>query len=47
MAKPYETIFLIIISLCLSTIHLGCESGNEAVDTTGLSQVHLRIEGMT
>ena len=45
--KLYGTIFSIIASLILSTMFVGCESGSEAVDTTGLSQVTLRIEGMT
>jgi len=45
--KIYETIFSIIVVISLSILFLGCGSGSEAVDTTGLSQVHLRIEGMT
>jgi len=45
--KYYETILSIIVAISLSVLFLGCGSGSEAVDTTGLSQVHLRIEGMT
>jgi len=45
--KLYGTMFSIIASFLLLTMFVGCESGSEAVDTTGLSQVHLRIEGMT
>jgi len=45
--KIYETIFSTIVVISISTLFLGCGSGSEAVDTTGLSQVHLRIEGMT
>ncbi len=45
--KFYKTILSMIVAISLSTLFLGCGSGSEAVDTTGLSQVHLRIEGMT
>ncbi len=45
--KFCESIFSIIVAISLSILVLGCGSGSEAVDTTGLSQVHLRIEGMT
>jgi len=45
--KFYETILSIIVAISLSTLFLGCGSGSEAVDTTGLSQITLRIEGMT
>lgn len=33
--------------LALFSLLLGCGSGSEAVDTAGLSQITLRIEGMT
>jgi len=45
--KFYETILSIIVAISLSILFLGCGSGSEAVDTTGLSQITLRIEGMT
>ncbi len=45
--KFYETILSIIVAISLSLLFLGCGSGSEAVDTTGLSQITLRIEGMT
>ncbi len=45
--KLCKTIFSIIVVISLSILFLGCGAGSEAVDTTGLSQVHLRIEGMT
>ena len=45
--KFYETILSIIVAISLSILFLGCGSGSEVVDTTGLSQVHLRIAGMT
>jgi hypothetical protein len=45
--KPCGSIFSIIVSFALSILFIGCTSGSEAVDTTGLSEVHLRIEGMT
>ncbi len=47
MVKFYETILSIMVAISLAILFLGCGSGSEAVDTTGLSQVHLRIEGMT
>jgi len=45
--KFCKTILSIIVVISLSILFLGCESGSEAVNTTGLSQVHLRIDGMT
>ena len=45
--KFYETILSIIVAISLAILFLGCGSGREAVDTTGLSQITLRIEGMT
>ncbi len=45
--KFYKTIVSSIVAISLAILFLGCGSGSEAVDTTGLSQVHLRIEGMT
>jgi len=45
--KFYETILSIIIAISLAIPFFGCGSGSEAVDTTGLSQITLRIEGMT
>ncbi len=47
MVKFYETIVSIIVAISLSILFLGCGPGSEAVDTTGLSQIMLRIEGMT
>ncbi len=45
--KTYRIILSGILSLLLFTVLSGCGSGSEAVDITGLSQVTLRIEGMT
>ena len=45
--KFYEKVLSIIVAISLSLLFLGCGSGSEAVDTTGLSQITLRIEGMT
>ncbi len=45
--KFYETILSIIVAISLAILFLGCGSGSEAVDTTGLRQITLRIEGMT
>ena len=47
MAKTYGAVFSIVLSLCFLVTLVGCGSGSEAVDTTGLSQITLRIEGMT
>ena len=38
---------LILIALLLYTSLSGCESRGDAVDTTGLKQMSLTIEGMT
>ncbi len=45
--KRYRIILSDILSFLLLTVLSGCGSGSEAVDITGLSQVTLRIEGMT
>ncbi len=45
--KTYRLILSSILSILLFTVLLGCGSGSETVDTTGLSQVTLRVEGMT
>jgi len=45
--KFYEKVLSITVAISLSILFLGCGSGSEAVDTTGLSQITLRIEGMT
>lgn len=45
--KTCRNAFVGILSVLLMVAVLGCGSGSEAVDTTGLNQVTLRIEGMT
>ncbi len=45
--KRYKIILSGILSFLLLIVLSGCGSGSEAVDITGLSQVTLRIEGMT
>ena len=45
--KIYQIIFAAILSLLVFAVFPACESGTDAVDTTGLSQTTLRIEGMT
>ena len=47
MLKTYIAVFSIVLSICFVVTLMGCGSGSEAVDTTGLSQITLRIEGMT
>jgi len=47
MMKTYIAVFSIVLSLCFVVALVGCGTGSEAVDTTGLSQITLRIEGMT
>ncbi len=47
MMKTYIAVFSIVLSLCFVVALVGCGPGSEAVDTTGLSQITLRIEGMT
>lgn len=45
--KTYQIVFPAVLSLILFAALPGCDAGNEAADTTGLSQVTLHIEGMT